>query len=249
MTSSNDFLISEYIRRKSDNNRYSERAFAKSLGLSPGFLKLFFQGKKHLSFMRAREIAFRFQWTEAQRLRFLNSILIESTKKANTLKGKLLLNDLNFFEISDWFHFAIIELIKANDGETSIDEICRRLLISKVEATFALKHLKHLDLVKEITKNNFSVPDAYEMPSSSSEGIRKYHKQMLQYAKDSVEDQDVLERDLRGLTIAFDKSRIQEAKKDIQKFVAQFEKKYGKGSRNSVYQLSLAFFRLDKGKL
>lgn len=51
------------------------------------------------------------------------------------------------------------------------------------------------------------------------------------------------ERELRGLTMAFDKDRMAEAKKDIQKFVAQFEKKYGKGNRNSVYQLSLAFFQ------
>lgn len=248
MTSSIDFLMAEYIRRKNDNSRYSERAFAQALGLSPGFLKLLFQGKKQLSLARAQEITLRLQWTEAQRVAFLNSIQIASAKKAKTLKGKFLLNELDFFEVSDWFHFAIIELIKSKNGECTIQEICRRLEISKTEATFALKHLKRLKMIEGVKKDSYQVPESYEVPSITSEGIRKYHKQMLQRAKDAVEEQNLDERDLRGLTIAFDKARVHEAKKDIQKFVAQFEKKYGKDSRNSVYQLSLAFFRLDKGE-
>lgn len=249
MISPVDFLMAEYVRRKNDNSRYSERAFAQALGLSPGYLKLFFQGKKQLSLARAQEVALRLQWTESQKAKFLNSIHTASAKKAKTLKGKFLLSDLDFFEISDWFHFGIIELIKAKDGQCRLEEICQRLEISKNEATFALKHLKRLKMVEEEKKGIYRVPDSYEVTSITSEGIRKYHKQMLERAKDAVENQTMNERDLRGLTIAFDRARVNEAKEDIQKFVAQFEKKYGKGSRDSVYQLSLALFRLDKGEL
>lgn len=249
MISSVDFLMAEYVRRKNDNSRYSERAFAQALGLSPGFLKLLFQGKKQLSLARAQEVALRLQWTESQKAKFLNSMQTASAKKAKSLKGKFLLSDLDFFEISDWFHFAIIELIKAKDGQCSLEEICQRLEISKTEATFALKHLKRLNMVEELKNGSYRVPDSYEVPSITSEGIRKYHKQMLELAKDAVEKQTMNERDLRGLTIAFDQARVEEAKEDIQKFVAQFEKKYGKGPRDSVYQLSLALFRLDKGEL
>jgi len=249
MFNSVDFLMAEYVLRKNDNDRYSERAFARDLGLSPGFLKLLFQGKKQLSLARAQEVTQRLQWTEAQRVKFLKSMQSESAKKAKSLKGKFLLSDLDFFEISDWFHFAIIELIKAKDGQCSLEVICQRLEISKTEATFALKHLKRLNMVEEIKKGSYRVPDSYEVPSITSEGIRKYHKQMLERAKKAVEEQTMDERDLRSLTLAFDKARVQEAKDDIQKFVAQFEKKYGKGSRNSVYQMSLALFRLDKGDI
>lgn len=249
MNSSVDFLISEYVRRKNDNNRYSERAFARALGLSPGFLKLLFQGKKQLSLARAQEVTFKLDWTESQRAKFLNSIQAQSAKKAKSLKGKFLLSDLDFFEISDWFHFAIIELIKSKDGLCSLEEICKRLVISKTEASFALKHLKRLNMIEEVANSHYRVPETYEVPSTTSEGIRKHHKQMLQKAKDAVDEQAVDKRDLRGLTLAFDESRVQEAQEDIQKFVAQFEKKYGKGSRNSVYQLSLTLFRLDKGEL
>lgn len=249
MINSVDFLMAEYVRRKSDNNRYSERAFAQALGLSPGFLKLLFQGKKQLSLARAQEITHRLQWTEAQKVKFLNAIQTASAKKAKILKGKFLLSDMDFFEISDWFHFAIVELIKSKNGQASLEEICGRLEISKTEASFALKHLVRLNLVEDLKKGVYKVPESYEVPSTTSAGIRKYHKQMLQRAKDAVETQTMGERDLRGLTLAFDRARMHEAKEDIQKFVGQFEKKYGKGSRNSVYQLSLALFRLDRGEI
>lgn len=249
MISSTDFLIAEYVRRKGDNSHYSERAFAGALGLSPGFLKLLFQGKKKLSFPRAQEIAHKLQWTEVQRAKFLSAIQDHSEKSAKSLKGKFLLSELDFFEISDWFHFAIIELIKARSGRCTLKEICKQLAISKTEAAFAVKHLTRLNLVEEVDKGYYHVPESYEVPSVSSAGIRKYHSQMLERAKESIEKQSMTERDLRGLTMAFDRSRLQEAKEDIQKFVAQFEKKYGKGSRDSVYQMNLAFFRLDQGEL
>jgi uncharacterized protein (TIGR02147 family) len=249
MTSATDFLMAEYVRRKNSNNRYSERSFAQALGLSPGFLKLLFQGKKQISLERARQVSYRLQWTEEQRAKFLNSLQADSAKKSKTLKGKFLLSDADFFEISDWFHFAVIELIKARNGRCTLDGICKYLQISKTEAAFALTHLMRLNLIEEFKKDTFQVLESYEVPSISSSGIRKYHQQILQRAKDAVEMQSMAERDLRGLTIAFDKDRLTEAKKDIQKFTAQFEKKYGSGSKNSVYQLSLAFFRLDTGDL
>lgn len=243
------FLMAEYVRRKSDNSRYSERAFAQALGLSPGFLKLLFQGKKKLSLTRAQEITLRLPWTESQRAKFLKAVQAQSANKAKALKGKFLVNDVDFFEISDWFHFAIIELIKARNGQCNLEEVCKFLAISKTEAAFALKHLKRLNLIEEVARASYRVPESYEVPSTTSAGIRKHHKQMFQRAKEAIDEQIVTERELRGLTIAFNKSRMQEAAEDIQKFVAQFEKKYGSGTRDSVYQLSLAFFRLDKGEL
>jgi len=92
MTNSTDFLMAEYVRRKDDNGRYSERSFAQALGLSPGFLKLLFQGKKHLSLARAQEITLRLQWTEAKRVKFLDSIQANS---ASVRKQALKIKDFH----------------------------------------------------------------------------------------------------------------------------------------------------------
>ncbi len=241
-----DLLILEHIRRKNINARYSERAFAKSLGLSPGFLKLLFQGKKNISQSRAKIVADRLNWTQSQKSTFLKSVPA-SSKVEKMLKNKFVLSDTDFFEVSDWFHFAIIELIKVKKGKVTTDQICKEFNISRTEADFALKHLVRLEILKTKDSKIYSAPDKYEIPSVSSSGIRKYHKQMLNRAIEAIEDQPMEQRDLRGLTLAFDQKQISEAQKEIQKFVTHFEKKFVPQAANSVYQLSLAFFKLNNG--
>jgi uncharacterized protein (TIGR02147 family) len=243
-----DLMIAEYIQRKNHNSRYSERAFAQAVGLSPGFLKLLFQGKKQLGLPRAKEIAGRLNWNQSKKIEFLKSVQATSSAKSKILSGKFILSDKDFFEISDWFHFAIIEYIKVKNGSVSLGQICSALVLTKTEASFALKHLVRMEMIQEVGHLKYSARTNYEVPSISSEGIRKYHRQMLSRAISAIDAQDMDRRDLRGLTLAFDSRRMEEAKKDIQKFSAMFEKKYGGGINDSVYQLSLALFRLDKEK-
>lgn len=241
-----DLLVAEYISRKAVNSRYSERAFASAVGLSPGFLKLLFQGKKKLSVARAQEVASRLNFREPKRSKFLKSVRGAADKASSHLSGKNLLQENEFTEISDWFCFAIVELVKVKRGNISMEQVVDELGISKTEVVFAFNQLMKIGILKEDSRGHYCVPDSYEMPSISSEGIRRFHRQMLLMAHASVSSQTPEERDLRGLTLAFEKSRLDEARKDIQKFVTAFEKKFGQGEVDSVYQLSLSMFRLDK---
>ncbi len=243
-----DILAGEYAQRKNSNDRYSERAFAQSLGLSPGYMKLLFQGKKRLSLARAQVLANRLGWTELKKQKFLSVVAANSLKTKKLLKDKLILKDSTFFEISDWFHFAIIELIKVNGGTTSLKQVCSKFNLSQVEAKFALKNLVTAGLLETTDDKKYKSPKRYEMPSVSSKGIRKFHGQTLRLALAAIEGQSLEKRDLRSLTLAFDQDRLLEAKEFVAKFVSDFEDRFGGENRNlnSVYQLNLAFFRLDK---
>jgi uncharacterized protein (TIGR02147 family) len=241
-----DLLIREYVSRKQMNARYSERAFAQMLGLSPGFLKLLFQGKKQLGIERAKEVASRLNLKDQKRVLFLRSVQ-KSRQADRAFPGKFVLKDHDFDEISDWFAFATLELIKVKKGKATESQISECLGISKTETIYAIKSLTKLGILKKQEDGSYHVPESYEMPSISSGGIRRFHRQMFQLANLSIDGQSAESRDLRGLTLAFEKSRISEAQKEIQKFVAQFEKKFGSGNFDSVYQLSLAFFQLDRG--
>lgn len=248
-----EILISEYLQRKALHPRYSERAFAQTLGLSPGFMKLLFQGKKRLSFERAKIISLRLNWNELKRRKFLSGVQRATSKHSAKLQGKYVLRDHDFLEISDWFHFAIIELIKMNRGKITAEQIASSFKLSVTEVSFALSTLEKMGMVEALGDGKYRSLQDYEMPSISSEGIRKFHRQVLELASKAIEAQPMDGRDLRALTLAFPKSRMLEAKSDIQKFVRNFEKKFGssEGQKklDSVYQLSLAFFQLDGEEL
>jgi hypothetical protein len=235
-------LVLEYVERKAKNPRYSERAFAKSIGLSPGFLKLFFQGKRCISAKRAKEIADRLGWDEIEAGELINDV----NRKKLIQEEKAIVAVDRFMEISDWYHFAILELLKVKNSLTA-KELSNQLGISPLEAEFSVRLLCKHGLLK--SKNGKLIPkDNYIVPSCSSSAIRKFHKQCLSKAIDAIEEQTKEERDLRSLTLAFDESRKDEASAFIKEFVSKFEKKFGTGDFNRVYQLTLAFFSLDRGK-
>lgn len=57
MDSAQKFLAQEYSRRRNINPRYSQRAFARQIGLSPGELSEVLSGKRRLSLKSALRIA------------------------------------------------------------------------------------------------------------------------------------------------------------------------------------------------
>ena len=238
-------LIGEYVERKAFNQNYSERAFARSLGLSAGFLKLLFQGKKNLSLDRAKAISDLLEWNGSKKNTFLKKVKDSSHRTSAKAKGKVLVQPEDFFEVSDWYNFAIIEYIKTKNNKVSAPQIAAALKVSLTEINFALKNLVKIGLIEPGQDNHFKVPNRYEIPSISSAGIRKYHKQSLQKAKDAIEEQNFDQRDFRGLTLAFNSKKIDEAKKYLEKFVADFDKKFGGSAADSVYQLNTSLFRLD----
>ncbi len=243
-----DLLTEELVQRKQNNHRYSERAFAKYLGLSPGFLKLLFQRKKQLSLIRAQEIANRLNWSRAKTKSFLESVSSQSRKNKNRLKDKFLLQSENFLEISDWFYFAIVEYLKLKKGQCTDLEIAKAFDLSTAEVRYALRRLEKAMLIHQ-ENDGFRIVENYEVPSISSDGIKKFHHQMQKLSQDAIYQQPIDMRDLRALTLSFDSKKFQQAQIDIQKFVSNFEKKYGGKDPDTIYQLNLSFFQLNKGLL
>ncbi len=239
---SNEFLLREFVGRKARNERYSERAFARTLGLSPGFLKLVFQGKRSLSLDKAREVADRLGWTGLEAEAFLASL--QKEKDGPRSAGATV---KQFGEISDWFHFAIVELLKIKNKKWGAAEIAKRLGISRAEADYALQLLREHGLIQAKAGEYRSVATQYVVPAFSSSGIRKFHRQMLEKAIAAIEEQKVEERRLRSLTLAVDSARMDEAAQMIKDFMQRFERRFTTGKPDRVYQLTLAFFGLDKG--
>lgn len=240
-------LKTEYLQRRTANVRYSERAFAQAVGLSPGFLKLLFQKKRNLGVTRAHEIVSRLNWSQPKRFDFMLSVRGRQLSKSPRSDAKQKIEEADFCEIADWYYFAIVEFVKLKSGIVTIDQIAKCFGIKNTEAQYAFDNLIRLGIVEQIEGRKYRVPEAYEVPSVSSEGIRLHHQQMFQMAAKAIFEQSIDQRELRGLTLSFDSNQLVEAKKEIRKFMTQFEKKFSGGISDSVYQLSLALFQLDRG--
>jgi uncharacterized protein (TIGR02147 family) len=244
-----DLLKQAYIDRKRRNPSYSERAFARDIELSPGFLKLLFQGKKSISIRRAEAISRKLNWTEFKvraALQRLHRQKGEAYIRPVNAENAHLLSMASFSLISDWYYFAILELCDVYQRGLSLRQVCRAYGLSALEAGSALKELETVGLLRRQKRQYFKVKGTYEVKSQSVEVVRKYHRQILAKAVKAVDHQDYSEREYAGVTLSFSSDRMDEAREAIQSFVQEFNAQFIGGSKDNVYQLELAFFSLKE---
>lgn len=257
-TSYIDFLKNEFTSRKLTNGSYSLRAFARDIGLSPSSLSLILKGSQGLSVERAHKIAHSIGMTERQKAFFCD--LVESQhgrsyKSRNEASKRLALinsksnNEISlesFSIISDWYHYAILELFTLKDFEGSYDWISKKLKITQSEAKKAVLRLKKVGLLKE--NGNFlevTESETYSMTDIPSAALKKFHKQILKKAEIAIDRQPIQKRDITSATMAINSKYLPEAKKDIENFRRKFMKKYGEvKSKDTVYNLGVQFFSL-----
>lgn len=259
MTDYRQVLKSQFALRKERNPRYSLRAFARDLGLPQTRLSDILRGKYGISAVMAASIAARFGFTQKETEVFV--LMVESRHARSRLgreTARAKLSELGrandqrvsvdqFKVLSNWFHFAILELTRLDGFENSPRWIARRLGISIAEADGALKRLVSSGLLRAEAGKLVPSGGFVATPTDiASEAVKAYHEQILKKAQAAVRVQSVAERDLSCMNLLLSSDQIPEAKEMIRRFRRSFVDHFeGKGARDKLYALSLQLFRLD----
>lgn len=252
-------IQAEFTRRKQLNSRYSLRAFARDIGLSPAFLSKLLSGQKDLSIDKAISVAKRLGFNSNEIKNFCHLLqfnklgsnpdreILSDWSDADHTHGVQIL-DLDLFQIiSDWHHYAILELACCHPYSLSSKLITKELGISPTTARDALNRLVALKLIQfkngKWTKTKSTLATPTDVPSRA---LRNFHSQMIRKAQDSIESQPVSVRDISGLTIAVSEGKIEQAKKEIVNFRRKMAKLLESDRPTSVYQLNIQFFSLTQ---
>lgn len=226
------FLGSELTRRIRQNPRYSLRSFAKHLGIEPSFLSKILTRKRKLTTRTIDRMS--------QKL----GISMENKESALTFSP---LNSDQFALISDWYHFAILELTELKNFSSTPASIASKLGISKQEAkeaTERLIRLGHLSRDKNGTLRNSSGRLTTTTNPFTTVAFRNLQRQILQKAIEALDQYDLSVRDQSSITVATNENLLPEAKRRIQRFrrsLLQFLDQTPK-EKNSVYNFSLSLY-------
>ena len=157
-----------FEQRAKNNPRYSLRAFAKDLGFSAPRLSGVLNRKFGLSAEAASRVCKVLRYDAKTSDFFITSVQAVHHRSKN-LRGiaqakiagrKRVFNQLDadqFSLISDWFHYAIMELIRTEPLAVSDTRRIANLLgISLIESKNALDRLLRLELIKEVEGKAFS---------------------------------------------------------------------------------------------
>jgi uncharacterized protein (TIGR02147 family) len=154
--------------------------------------------------------------------------------------------------ISDWYHFAILELITLRDFRSDPTWIARRLGISKALVEGAVGRLRRLDMIKiedgKIISTGVQLATTNGIPSDS---IKKLTLQLLSKATEAVTLQSVQQRDVGTLTVAIHSDHLDEYKKLIRSNRRSLNRLINRHNQakapNTVYCFSSQFFALTPG--
>jgi uncharacterized protein (TIGR02147 family) len=254
------FLRRELERRCQVNSRYSLTAFAKDLGLVPSRLSEVFSEKQGLSREAAFKIALKIGLTDEETVIFCDLVEMEharSAEKRALAKIRLQERSLDFeystveedsFHIvSDWYHFAIVQLTELRSFRRDPAWISSKLNISRAEAVGGLDRLFRTGiLVEEKGKVKARQEFIATTDNVPSEAIRSFHRQVLEKAASALGTQSPEDRNFSTNYMTIDKSDLPLAKDMLKKFRRKFSKQLDVGSKNknSVYCLSMQFFAL-----
>jgi uncharacterized protein (TIGR02147 family) len=244
------------------NPGYSLRAFARDLEMQPSKISEILRGRCGLSPKSARKVAKRLKLSSDETEHFaalvaLNHGRSERARKQaeerlaslSAVQGYDSLTLDRFKIISDWYHFAILELTELSYFESTPSWIAGRLGIATELTNEAIDRLIKLGLLKKNEDGKFVQTNLHLATPSGipSRELREYHSQLLKKADDALDQIDISERDFSSVILTINSKDMESARREFKEFRRKFCVDFQKeGNKDRVYCLGMQFYPLDR---
>ncbi len=242
---------------------YSLNEFASDLELSPTQLSKALLGKVILSEEIIAKISAILKWPDDIFKKPAMKPKISKTAKTATQSKKITvlkkesqitmvadIENESFKIMSDWYHYAILELIQLKDFNPDIKYVSERLNIDLATAQNAVHRLIDLKLL-EISKNGtwhntsryHSMLKSFDTDSAS----RQFQLQILEKAYEAQKTSPSHSRAQTAMTFAISKTKLDEAKTKIIEFQKQLISSLTEenASPDEVFHLTFSLFSLS----
>lgn len=225
-------LQRELGRRCRLNPRYSLRAFARALQISPANLSLILNRRRQPSKRTIEIILEKLELKASER----EAIAGRGSLKISTYEN---LDIKTFEQISSWLAYAILSLIKTKDFRPEASWVAKRLGVSPHEVKAVVQSLRDTGLLAAKTWTRTKTTLRLNNPNSTAL-TRAFQRQLIARALDSMENDPSDQRDISSITFAMSADKMASAKEEIRQFrlrmAALFEEE---GSSTDVYNLTV----------
>lgn len=175
-----------------------------------------------------------------------------STLRPHTSREFVPLQLDRFRAIADWHHSALLEMVRLKDFQPDPEGLSLRLggNVKPSQVKDALERLERLGLIEAHPEKGYirSNTTLVTPTDRADEGIRSYHRQMLEKATAALESQPLTRREFGGHTVVSTPEKLVEAKRRIREFRRQLGDFLETPGGSTVYQFNLQLFELIEGK-
>lgn len=244
------WLQSELLQRCKRNPAYSLRAFAALLDMDASSISQIISGKRNASTKVIMKICERLSADPHYTEKFLKADQKRTSGKSRPseeITYSTMSEDAILY-ISNWYHFAILELMNSDYFQSQPSWIANRLGLTTSEVKIAIERLIRLNLVRKeddrLVRTDLLLTGY--TPGQTSAAQKELQRQVLRMALDAIDDVPMAERDMTNMTMAIDVDKLPEAKKLITKFRRELCAFLEDGERTRVYQLGIQLYPISK---
>jgi uncharacterized protein (TIGR02147 family) len=256
------FLQSELLRRCEKNPAYSVRAFARALGCDISTLSKILSGKRTVGRLAIERMGARLGLGPTQIQQFAHqspsreNVVQTPTRRKRMGTGAEVdpnyqqLTIDSFKIISDWYHFAILELVHIEHFKPDTKWIAKTLGLRVAEVSAATERLIRIGFLKIDENGQWTDLSGGKTTTIGNRfthsALKNLQKRILEKAIDALEDTPFELRDQSAITIAMNSSRMPEAKEKIKAFRRELAGFVRQGPLDSVYQISVSLYPLTQ---
>ncbi len=238
-----DYLNQEFKSRRVRNPKYSLRAYAKSLGISPAHTSQLLSGKRKVRAKSALQLARALDLTPSEAIAWSQPTGMQS--KLGFLEKEI--SSEEFSPISEWYYFAILGLANFNNNVANARWISQKLNLDYKTAKFAFNKLIELEFIEVVSGQFRQCPDpivtSQDVPSKT---IRRFHQKHLEIATQKIDSVPVEFREFSTSTIAIDPKRLKAAQKLIRDFRENLLAELDTKNKSKVYTFAVQFYPLSE---
>jgi uncharacterized protein (TIGR02147 family) len=259
----------QYLRDKiaflRSKELYSVRAFAEKAGLNcSGLMGRILSGKRSLTLKTAKRISKGLEHSKAEADFLLELVRLEraaSAPEQESIAQKIIrskaylkfkgLDAYHSLFFGSWLNIALLAALGAGWSSKKTEALSRGLGVRPQMIKDSLDLLKKLKLVKYVEGNWVPSDTALSTEAETNDLlVRKFHREMIQKALQSVDEASVAERDLEAVTISVSPKTYNKIKKDIFDFTGKLIAQYSESDEvdQDVYQVNVQFFPLLKNR-
>ena len=223
------------------NPAYSVRAFAKRLDMGLGTISEVLSGKRELSAKSVTKVLDRLGVGPADRAKILKNPRQQKLSYEQTQ-----LQADHYFILSEWYYFAILNLIRTQNFKPTATHIAERLGISTSLAQQAIDRLLRANLIRMENKKMVRTSPAINTTDDVLNlALRKSHYQNLDRIRVALEQHPFESFDVTSLTFAFAPADLLQAKAKIREFQDEFADQFStQKNATEVYRLAMQLFSL-----
>jgi uncharacterized protein (TIGR02147 family) len=256
-------LIDALNNKKELDKSFSARKWAKEMGLNGhSLLAMILQGKRSIKVKHADFFSKWFEFNSNEEryfktlIQFYNSKTVEEKKFVFEVLSELNPNnnfdaiEVNQYEvIANWIHMAIMAMTQLKDFKGTEEEVFSLLggKATLYEIRAAITRLLNLTLLAWTEDGKLKATHNYVSTSNDikNKAAREYHKQVMDLAKEALEEVPLDRREFQSFVMAVDNDKVDMAKQMIRDFRVKLHKAVS-GNGDNIYQTNVQFFQLTE---